>query len=147
MKIYRKYEFVLGLFGLGTMILVYFYQKRPVTIYWLFLIFSTGKCFYESLTEPGSKQAGKRKHYYDEVAKQLHGRNYAIKTNLPWILTLGFFFVALVLRLVFEIWLPSWIYVVFILVLSVSACYSIGICRSITDYIDEQIPEDETSES
>ena len=147
MKIYRKFEFVLGLFGLGTMVLVYFYQKRPVTIYWLFLIFWTGKYFYESLTEPGSKQAGKRNRYYDKVAKQLHGRNYALKTNLQWILTLGFFFVGLVLRFVFELWLPIWIYVVFILLLSVSAFYAVGVQKSIPDYIDEHFPQGEEPEA
>ena len=60
------------------------------------------------------------------------------KTNLPWFITGGFFTVTLLIRFLFDIVIPVWIAVCFVIVLTISVFYSIGLNREITEYIDKE---------
>ena len=146
MKIYSKSNFIAGLIGLAVLVLYAVGIWEAHMGNWVIAIAFTANCLYTGLTKSGS---GRRKHlaaHYDETAAALHGKHHALKRNLPWILTLGFFAVALVLRFLFQIWLPVWICVVFVLGLTVAAFYSIGLHREITEYIDEHIPQEDEPE-
>lgn len=61
-----------------------------------------------------------------------------IKTNLPWIITGSFFVITLFIRFVFDVIIPVWIAVFFVIVLAISVFYSIGIERKIAEYIDKE---------
>lgn len=61
-----------------------------------------------------------------------------IKTNLPWIITGSFFVITLFIRFVFDVIIPVWIAVFFVIVLTISVFYSIGIERKIAEYIDKE---------
>ena len=146
MKIYSKSNFVAGLIGLAVLVL---YAAGVWEVHmgnWVIAIAFTANCLYTGLTKSRSERMKHLAAHYDETAAALHGKHHALKRNLPWILTLGFFAVALVLRFLFQIWLPVWIYVVFVLGLTVSAFYSIGLHREITEYIDEHIPQEDEPE-
>ena len=61
-----------------------------------------------------------------------------IKTNLPWVITGSFFVITLFIRFVFDVIIPVWIAVCFVIVLTISVFYSIGIERKIVEYIDKE---------
>ena len=61
-----------------------------------------------------------------------------IKTNLPWIITGSFLVITLFIRFVFDVIIPVWIAVFFVIVLTISVFYSIGIERKIAEYIDKE---------
>lgn len=61
-----------------------------------------------------------------------------IKTNLPWVITGSFFSITLFVRFVFDVIIPVWIVVCFVIVLTISVFYSIGIERKIAEYIDKE---------
>ena len=146
MKIYSKGYFIGGLIGLAVLVLYAVGVWEAHIGNWVIAIAFTAKFLYTGLTESGS---GRMKHlaaHYEEAAETLFGKHHALKTNLPWILAGGFFVVAAVLRFGFEIWLPVWIWVVFVLALTGTAFYSIGLHREITEYIDEHIPEEDEPE-
>ena len=146
MKIYSKGYFIGGLIGLAVLVLYAVGVWEAHIGNWVIAIAFTARFLYTGLTESGS---GRMKHlaaHYEEAAAALHGKHHALKRNLPWILAGGFFAVAAVLRFGFEIWLPVWIWVVFVLALTGTAFYSIGLHREITEYIDEHIPEEDEPE-
>jgi uncharacterized membrane protein len=65
--------------------------------------------------------------------------------NLPLILFGGFLVVGMVLKIL-DVWMPRWFIAVFMVALVVSAAYSIGLHREITEYIDEHIPQEDEPE-
>lgn len=66
-----------------------------------------------------------------------------MKTNLPY-LGMGFFFAAAVLaRFAFQVILPIWLWVLFLMFLTVAVAYSIGVNRKITEYLDTLAEEQE----
>lgn len=141
MKIYSKSNFVAGLLGLGTLILFAFDAHDTKGWQWALAAFIVVRCLYTALNESASKQSQRYQSNYEKTAIAMYGKYHAIKTNLPLILVIAVFAVTLVLRFLFDIWLPVWIYVVFILALSVAAIYSIGIQQNIKNYMDEHLPE------
>ena len=75
---------------------------------------------------------------YQGVSQKLFGKYVIIKTNLPWIITGSFFVITLFIRFVFDVIIPVWIAVFFVIVLTISVFYSIGIERKIAEYIDKE---------
>lgn len=75
---------------------------------------------------------------YQGVSQKLFGKYVIIKTNLPWIITGSFFVITLFIRFVFDVIIPVWIAVFFVIVLAISVFYSIGIERKIAEYIDKE---------
>jgi len=67
----------------------------------------------------------------------MYGPLYSIKVNLPWILIFIFFPSALFLRLVFLIWIPTGVALAFVLILAISAVYSIGIINDVKGEIEK----------
>ena len=144
MKIYNKSSFIAGVVCVGALVLLVFLHADWWQ--WLISIAIAARFLYVGLTEAGSRRTPKINKHYKDVATTLHGKHYALKTNLPLVFAGAFFAVAVLLRFVFDIYLPVWSYVVFVIILAVLVAYSIGIEKSITDYIDDNIPEDDERE-
>ena len=112
---------------------------------WWYLLISfafAAKFLYTGLTKSGSERAKHMDAHYEKTARKLYGKYHTLKRNLPVIVVAGFFAVGMVLKLL-NVWLPGWLIVLFLLSLVVSAAYSIGLHREITEYIDEHIPQEE----
>lgn len=142
MKIYNKTSFVAGVICAGALPLYAFGILKADWWHWLISIACAGKLLHIGLTESGSRRAAKQAKYDSTVGTSLFGKHYKLKSNLPWILTIGFLGIALILRL-FQIWLPVWLYVLFVVALAAAAAYSIGVNKQIEDYIDTAIPDEE----
>ena len=146
MKIYSKSNFVAGLIGLVVLVLYAVGVWEAHTGNWAIAIAFTANCLHTGLTKSRSERMKHLAAHYDETARMLHGRHHALKRNLPWILTVACFAAALVLRFLFQIWLPMWVCVIYLVALAVSAVYSIGLHKQITEYIDEHIPQEEAED-
>lgn len=142
MKVYNKGAFLTGVVCAGALLLFAIDVLHADWWQWLISIAITVRLLYIGLTEEGSRQAKKVEDHYAETAASLHGKHHSLKTNLPWILVIVFYPIALFLRFAFEIYLPIWMHVGFVILLTVAAAYSIGIERSIREYIETNIPED-----
>lgn len=147
MKIYSRSNFIAGLIGLAVLVLYAVGAWEAHMGNWVIAIAFTANCLYTGLTKSRSERMKHLAAHYDETARMLHGRHHALKRNLPWVLTVGCFAVALVLRFLFEIWLPMWVCVIYLVALAVSGAYSIGLHREITEYIDEHIPQEDEPEA
>ena len=145
MKIYSKSNFIAGLIGLAVLGLYAAGVWEAHMGNWVIAIAFTVSCLYTGLTKSGSGRAKHMDAHYDKTARKLHGKYHALKRNLPVIVVAGFFAVGLVLKLL-NVWLPGWLIVLFLLSLVVSAAYSIGLHREITEYIDEHFPQEDEPE-
>lgn len=146
MKIYSKSNFIAGLICLGAPVLFAFGVIQADWWQWLISIAITAKFLYTGLTESGSRRAKHLDTHYEKTARMLYGKYHALKTNLPWILTIAFFAAMLLVRFISGEPIPVWVCVVFVLALFVSCGYSIGLQNGITEYIDEHIPEEDFPE-
>ena len=145
MKIYSKSNFIAGLIGLAVLGLYAAGVREAHMGNWMIAIAFTVSCLYTGLTKSGSGRAKHMDAHYDKTARELHGKYHALKRNLPVIVVAGFFAVGLVLKAL-DVWMPGWLIVLFLLSLVVSAAYSIGLHREITEYIDEHIPQEEAED-
>ena len=146
MKIYNKRAFFAGILFACAAVLFLFGLSD---VHWwqgLFAIVITVRFLYVGLTEAGNTRAQKQASEREKAAAALCGKHHAYKRNLPLLLVAVFFPTALFLRLVFHIYLPVGIFVVFVLLLAVATAYSIGIERSIEEYIDTH-PEDDAPDA
>jgi hypothetical protein len=92
---------------------------------------------YRGLSREGSERDRVFREYFKETALSMYGPLYSIKVNLPWILIFIFFPSALFLRLVFLIWIPTGVALAFVLILAISAVYSIGIINDVKGEIEK----------
>lgn len=92
---------------------------------------------YRGLSKEGSERDRVFREYFKETALSMYGPLYSIKVNLPWILIFIFFPFALILRLVFLIWIPTGVALAFVLILAISAVYSIGIINDVKGEIEK----------
>ena len=113
-------------------------SPSPAWWQWAFPAVLAARLLYTGLSEKAGERAHFLRAHYRETAVGLHGKWYPLKTNLPLLFTAVFLTAALLLRLIWQIFLPVGIYVVFVVLLAVSAAYSIGIDRSIIQDIDAQ---------
>ena len=93
---------------------------------------------FARLSKQESERQDNIENNYQSVSQKLFGKYAWIKTNLPWFITGGFFTVTLLIRFLFDIVIPVWIAVCFVIVLTISVFYSIGLNREITEYIDKE---------
>ena len=136
MKIYHKSSFITGVLFAGLLLLFALDILHGSWWQWLFAGALAAKYLYNGLSQSASQRNHKLHQHYRETATALYGRYYALKENLPFLLVAVYLGVGLFLRFVLEIWLPNWLHVVFVLTLLVSAFYSIGVQKAITDRID-----------
>lgn len=144
MKIYNKSAFVTGVFCAGSISLFALDILHADWWQWLISIAISVRFFYVGLSEASSERENILNEKYKETAISRYGRFYFIKTNLPWIIIGVFFAVALTLRFVFYIFLPIWIYAMFLIFFTIAVAYSIGINRSIDEYIVTHTNKDNT---
>ena len=90
------------------------------------------------LSKSENERQEKIEKNYQGVSQKLFGKYVIIKTNLPWVITGSFFSITLFVRFVFDVIIPVWIVVCFVIVLTISIFYSIGIERKIAEYIDKE---------
>ncbi len=138
MKIYDKRAFAMGLLCAGSIPLLILDIIPSDPLQWVLSLTITGHFLYMGLSKEESEKEQAVGKYFKETAVSLHGKYYFVKTNLPLILLAAFFVPALLLRWIWDIVLPVWVAVVFVMVLTVSVAYSIGINRQIREHIDQR---------
>ena len=144
MKIYNKGSAVSGIVLFCTFLILAAVGVVEADVrQWVIALAVTGRLLYAGLTKEGSQNAKKVEAHYTQTATTLYGKHHRAKTNLPWIFCISFFAVALVLRFVFDIYLPVGVWVAFAILLTVTVGYSIRVTGSINDYIKNNIPDEE----
>lgn len=137
MKIYNKSYFFMGLFCLGA-IPLFVSDIVPVDWWQYGITIAFSSLFlYRGLSREGSERDRVFREYFKETALSMYGPLYSIKVNLPWILIFIFFPSALFLRLVFLTWIPTGVALAFVLILAISAVYSIGIINDVKGEIEK----------
>lgn len=142
MKIYNKSAFISGLFFAVVFLLLLFRVLPGRAWAYVFSFLLSVRYLYTGLTHSGSAKAEKIAARYDGVATELFGKFHAAKTALPLIVAVGFLLFAAFLRFVFDIVLPTGIWVLFLIALTLAAAYSFGIQCKIEEHINEE-SEDE----
>ena len=145
MKIYNVKYFIWGIIFLIPLPLFAFGSIKADWWQWLLSIGISVKYLSVGLSKSeNERQEGIEKNYQG-VSQKLFGKYVIIKTNLPWVITGSFFSITLFVRFVFDVIIPVWIVVCFVIVLTISVFYSIGIERKIAEYIDtESNPNNQT---
>lgn len=144
MKIYDKSSFGMGLLWLCAFPLFALDVIKGDWLKYMIAISLSAMFFHRAFSKAASEQNHITAKQFKEMALSRYGRRYVIRTNLPWILLLAFFPTALLLRLAFHIWLPMWVYGAFVLSLTLSTFYSIGIINSIKSEIEKNARNDGT---
>lgn len=137
MKIYNKPAFAFGLFCAGGLLIFALGIISVDWWQWVLTIAISGRYLYIGL----SKNANAIHQHYNETAVKLYGKYALVKTNLPVILVVIFFGIALFIRFVFDIVTPVSIATIFCILLTISVAYSIGLDRTIQNAIKNEMDE------
>ncbi len=135
MKIYNKPMFMFGVFCAGALL---FFASGIIAAewwQWAITIIISGRYLYIGLSRTASENATTIHQYHNETAVKLYGKYALAKTNLPIILLVVFFGVALFIRFVFDIITPVSIAILFCILLTISVIYSIGLEQNIKNTI------------
>lgn len=138
MKIYNIKYFIWGIIFLIPLPLFAFGSIKADWWQWLLSIGISVKYLSVGLSKLENERQERIEKNYQGVSQKLFGKYVIIKTNLPWIITGSFFVITLFIRFVFDVIIPVWIAVFFVIVLTISVFYSIGIERKIAEYIDKE---------
>lgn len=141
MKIHDKSSFIWGLVFLSPLPFFILGLLKADWWQWLLSIGLSAKFLYTGLSKSESRRQRIIAENYQSVSRTLFGKYAEIKTNLPWILTAVFFAFGLLLRFVFDVILPVWIVIAFVVLLTISVFYSIGLNDKITEQIDKEMVE------
>ena len=139
MKIYSKSCFISGILCLASLVLYALGVLRSSGWQWVLSAVFAAKFLHIALSESEHRRQQHLKRRWKDVSGKLYGPLAALKLNLPWVITGGFFAVALVIRLGFGIVIPVWVVICYVAALTLSAFYSLGLNRSITEQIDQEI--------
>lgn len=129
MRLYHPIPFFAGL--LFTAALLLFVLGVIPAEWWEWLLSGALAVKYLQMGLTESDHGLIRSQQDRNTAIALHGSHYALKLHLPLLLLSVFFPAALLARALFDLVLPVWAAVVFVLALALSVAYSIGIDRSI----------------
>ena len=138
MKIYNRHSFICGLLFLCALPLFAFDIIEVDWWQWIITIAISGKFLYTGLSESENRRQERIANNYQQVSKQLLGRYAALKVNLPVVILVVFFAIALFVRFVFDCIIPVGIVVVVLLAATVALFYTIGVNRQITEYIENE---------
>ena len=138
MKIYNVKYFIWGIIFLIPLPLFAFSSIKADWWQWMLSIGISLKYLSVGLSKSENERQEKIEKNYQGVSQKLFGKYVIIKTNLPWVITGSFFAITLFVRFVFDVIIPVWIVVCFVIVLTISVFYSIGIERKIAEYIDNE---------
>ena len=138
MKIYNVKYFIWGIIFLIPLPLFAFGSIKADWWQWMLSIGISLKYLSVGLSKSENERQEKIEKNYQGVSQKLFGKYVIIKTNLPWVITGSFFSITLFVRFVFDVIIPVWIVVCFVIVLTISVFYSIGIERKIAEYIDKE---------
>ncbi|MGI5962586.1 MAG: hypothetical protein ACOX7N_02575 [Lawsonibacter sp.] len=138
MKIYNKKYFLWGIFFFIPLPLFVLGVIKADLWQWFLAIGLSAKFLFAGLSEQEAKRQDKIEMNYERVSQKLFGKYAGLKTNLPWLLTGVFFAVTLLIRFLFDLVIPVWVAVCFVLALTISVFYSIGLHREIIKHIDQE---------
>ena len=138
MKIYNKKFFIWGIIFFIPLPLFVLGVIEADLLQWFLAVGLSAKFLYAGLSKEESKRQADIRKNYGRVSHQLFGKYAWIKTNLPWIITVAFFTVTLLIRFVLDRIIPVWIVVCFVIALAICVFYSIGLDREITEQIDKE---------
>ena len=102
------------------------------------LLFHADICMLACPRQP-NKQAAAIRQSYKETAIMLYGKYALVKTNLPIILTVSFFGIALFIRVAFDFITSVGVVTIFCILLTISVVYSISLDRTIQNTIRDEI--------
>ena len=139
MKIYNKSAFLFGAFCACALLLFALGIIEVEWWQWVITIAISGRYLYVGLSKTASENANTIHQNYKETATQLYGKYALVKANLPIILLVIFFGVALLIRFVFDIATPVGIAIVFCILLTITVAYSIGLDRNIKNAIKNEM--------
>jgi len=142
-KIYSKRSFAWGMLFLCFFALSALGVLETKGWPWVITLAFAAKFLYTGLSKGESERQARIAEHYGQAARERFGKHAAVKTNLPWIMAGAFFAIALLVRFVLGVVVPVWVLIGFAVVLTLSAFYSIGVNRAITDHIDRMEPEEE----
>lgn len=138
MKIYDLKAFVSGMVFLCTLLLdvLNVIQLKGWTRM-IALVFAA-KYLYTGLSKEESKRQHRIARNYHSVSRKFYGKYGLIKINLPWLIAGGFLVAGLLIRMIWDIVIPGWIVLCFVVALTISLFYSIGLIREVINHIEEE---------
>lgn len=147
MKIYSKKHLFAGIFAACIGLIAAFDLlggETPLEERWIALFFfaAAANSFYWALSKDGLEEADKRRAYYTKVALLLHGKHYSWKASLPILLVVILFIGILLWEIAFDTPFPTILMAIWLLPLFLAMGYSIGLRRSVTEYIDAHTAEE-----
>jgi heme exporter protein D len=143
MKIYDKGAFAVGVIFACAIPLFVLNVISATWWQWLFTIALSVLFLYLGLSKSASERTGVINKNYKEVSSRVGGKYVEIKRNLPLIILVASLADALILRFAFDVYLPIWMYVVFLIALAIAEVYSFVLNREILKQIDDQEKERE----
>lgn len=135
LKIYNTSMLISGVFCAGALL---FFASGIIAVewwQWVITIAISGRYLYTGLSRTTSENVNIIRQHHNETAVKLYGKYALAKTNLPIILFVVFFGVALFIRFVFDIITPVSIAILFCILLTISVIYSIGLEQNIKNTI------------
>jgi len=124
MKIYNVKYFIWGIIFLIPLPLFAFGSIKADWWQWMLSIGISLKYLSVGLSKSENERQEKIEKNYQGVSQKLFGKYVIIKTNLPWVITGSFSSITLFVRFVFDVIIPVWIVVCFVIVLTISVFYS-----------------------
>jgi len=138
MKVYNRSSFIWGVVFLCALPLSALKIIKVEWWQWIIALAFSAKFLYIGLSKRENERQNKIAKNYRRVSQELFGKHAAIKTNLPLIIAGGFFVVTVFIRVVFDTIIPIWIVACFVILLTASVFYSMGLNHKITEHIDKE---------
>ncbi len=139
MRIYNKSAFLFGILCVGGLFLFALDIISVDWWQWVLAIAISCRYLYVGLSKTANKQAAAIRQSYKETAIMLYGKYALVKTNLPIILTVSFFGIALFIRVAFDFITSVGVVTIFCILLTISVVYSISLDRTIQNTIRDEI--------
>ena len=143
MKIYNKGSFLAGVLCALALLLFLLDLVRAEWWQWIIAAAFSVKFLYNGLSKTAFARSQFYVQHYQQAAQALFGRYHWVKTDLPYLGIIFFFSAAILARFAFQVILPIWLWVLFLMFLTVAVAYSIGVNRKITEYLDTLAEEQE----
>jgi len=138
MKVYNRSSFIWGVAFLCALPLFALKIIKVEWWQWTIVLAFSAKYLYIGLSKRENERQNKIAKNYRRVSRGLFGKYAAIKTNLPLIILGGFLAVTVFIRAVFDTVIPIWIVVCFVILLTASVFYSMGLNHKIAEHIDKE---------
>ena len=136
MKIYHKGFFLCGILFLLPLPLFALGVMEADLWQWFLSIGLSAKFLFAGLSKREAQRQSNIENNYQRVSRERFGKYAWMKTNLPWLIAGFFFIAALLIRCLFDVVIPVWVAVCFVIALTISVFYSLGLNRDIVEHIE-----------